>query len=421
MNNRWQPERPVSMDLGDHDVPLSGTHLKGKRIALMITGSIASMKAATIARSLRRYGADVVVYASDEAMRYTTLEALEWSTLNRVVTRLTSAAEHLCDSTPFDVYLLAPATYNSINKFRYGVADGVITTTLASALGRMELGQAKILVAPTMHGTMHNAILTESINYLQDLGVWFIPPREDYGKHNIPATRNIVAAVCRAVSASPLKGVKILVTGGPTPVPVDDVRRLTNRFRGRLGIKIAEELCLRGGDVRLILGDGAIRPADFVSYRVARTYDEYYKMVMDSLNEEDFFFGVYSAAVADYRPKTKATGKLPSGGTLQRIELISTVKVIDDVKNAFPDHYAMTFKYQENLSHDELMQIARNRLDKGYPVVVANRGEEKGPAGEQVAWLVVKDQPEKKLLSKQGIAEGVADHLESIMNQRLKA
>lgn len=81
----------------------------------------------------------------------------------------------------------------------------------------------------------------------------------------------------------------------------------------------------------------------------------------------------------------------------------------------------MTFKYQENLSHDELMKIARNRLDKGYPVVVANRGEEKGPAGEQVAWLVVKDQPEKKLLSKQGIAEGVANHLENIMNQRLKA
>ncbi len=132
------------MDLGDHDVPLSGEHLKGKRIALMITGSIASMKAPTIARSLRRYGADVQVYASEEGLRYTTLEALEWSTMNPVVTRLTSAAEHLSDEKPFDVYLLAPATYNTINKFRYGIADGVITTTLASALGRMEMGLAQI-------------------------------------------------------------------------------------------------------------------------------------------------------------------------------------------------------------------------------------------------------------------------------------
>ena len=75
--------------------------------------------------------------------------------------------------------MLTPATYNTINTFRYGIADGIITTTLASALGRMEMGRARILMVPTMHGTMHNAILTESIKskvplqgFVESLSAW---------------------------------------------------------------------------------------------------------------------------------------------------------------------------------------------------------------------------------------------------------
>ena len=142
----WDFSPPSASELGDHDVPLEGYYLKGKRIALLICGGIAAIRAPMIARALRKYGADVMAFTSKEALRYTTVDALEWSTTNRVITQLTSAAEHLSDNAPFDAYLVAPATYNTINKMALGIADGVITSALGSAIGRMEEGKTKILV-----------------------------------------------------------------------------------------------------------------------------------------------------------------------------------------------------------------------------------------------------------------------------------
>ncbi len=412
----WDFSPPPSCGMGDHDVPDEGTHLKGKSVALVITGGIASMKAPFIARALRRQGARVVVYASEDALRYTTVEALEWSSNNPVVTRLTSAAEHISDANPFDVFLVAPATYNTINKMACGTADGTVSTTLACAIGRMERGQASVLVAPTMHGTLHNSILTDSMKKLHSLGVRIIPPRQDYGKNNIPDERTLVAEVCRAASSSRLKGVKILLTGGPTPVPIDNVRRIVNRFRGKLGVEIAKELHPRGADVRLVHGDGAYRPPRYLDFRIARTYDDYRAIVNRELSDNKYEFGIFSAAVADYRPAVVAEGKIPSGGAINSIELVSTVKIINEVREKWPDLKMITFKYQERLSHDELMAIARKRLETGDLAVVANRGEESSLKGDQLAWLVTKGGDPVKLSSKSGIASGIAAFMESLIS-----
>lgn len=411
----WDFSPPPPSDLQDRQVPAEGTHLAGKRVALMLTGGIAAIKAPFIARALRRQGADVVAFTSEEALRYTTADALEWSTTHPVVTRLTASAEHLSDDAPFDVYLVAPATYNTINKLRHGIADTVVTSALASALGRMERGQASILVAPTMHGTMHTSVLTESLQTLQAMGVRIIPPREAYGKHNIPDTPDLVAEVCRAASSSPLKGKPILVTGGPTPVPIDNVRRITNRFKGRLGIAIAEELWLRGADVTHIQGDGALRPEPFVPCRIARTYDEYREAVSEVIAETGAVAGIFSAAVADYRPAEVVEGKIPSGGALRSIALVPTVKIIDEVKARFADLVMVTFKYQEGVSHERLMEIARERLSRGHSAVVANRGEETGPSGEQIAHLLSGQSQPVRLVGKQAIAQAIADYLEGAL------
>ena len=250
----WDFSSPPRSELGDHDVRSFGKHLEGKRVALMISGGIAAIQAPFIARALRKQGATVVAYASKEGLRYTTEDSLEWSTTNPVITRLSPSAEHLHDAERFDGYLVAPATYNTINKVALGIADGVLTATLAAALGRMVRGDAKVLIAPTMHGDMHTPILTDSMKKLSDMGVRIIPPREDYGKHNIPDTETLVAEVCAELSTSPLKGRRILVTGGPTPVPIDNVRLITNRFTGKLGTAIADELTLRGAQVQFVLG-----------------------------------------------------------------------------------------------------------------------------------------------------------------------
>lgn len=423
--SEWDLTPPPPADLGDHDVPREGHLLEGRRVALMVTGGIAAMKAPLIARALRRHGAEVVAFLSDEGARYVTLDTLEWSTTHPVVTHLTASAEHLSDSEPFDAYLVAPATYNTINKLAHGIADGAITASLASALGRLERSREEgkprpqILIAATLHGSLHNSILTESLRRLRDLGVRLIPPREDYGKHNIPDEGALVAEVCRAVSGSPLRGRRVLVTGGPTPVAIDSVRRITNRFRGTLGTRIAEELWLRGAAAYLILGGGAYRPPDWLPHEIVPTYDDYLERVMAVLGEEPFAAGVFSAAVADYRPKQVLPGKTPSGGALRTIELEPTKKVIREVRNAFPDLHGVTFKYEEGVSHDELLEIARRRLAEGSAAVVANRGEEM--EGEHVAWLVTPEEEPEKLVSKPGIARGIADHLERALPVRRNA
>lgn len=424
----WDLSPPPPSDLGDREVPRDGDQLAGRRVALMVTGGIAAMKAPLIARALRRRGADVVAFLSHEGARYVTEDTLEWSTTHPVVTRLTASAEHLSDAEPFDAYLVAPATYNTINKLAHGIADGAVTASLASALGRLEHAsrarklekpvRPQILIAATMHGSLHNSILTESLERLRSMGVRLIPPREDYGKHNIPDEGALVAEVCRAVSESPLRGRRILVTGGPTPVAVDSVRRLTNRFRGTLGTLIAEELWLRGAAEYLVLGGGAYRPPDWLPHEIVPTYDDYRERVLAVLDEgaagdASYRAGIFSAAVADYRPKEVRTGKIPSGGELQTIELVPTRKVIREVRERHPDLHMVTFKYEEGVSHDELMEIARKRAGEGYEAVVANRGEEMGD--DHVAWLVTPEGEPRKMVGKTGIARALADYLEAVL------
>lgn len=416
MTETWDFTPPPPSSLGDHEVPAVGDHLAGKRVALLITGGIAAMKAPLVARALRRQGAEVVAFVSAEGLRYVTADTLEWSTVHPVITRLTPAAEHLSDDSPFDAYLVAPATYNTINKIAAGIADSLITSAVASAIGRMEqeADGPRVLVAPTMHGSLHNSILTASLQRLVGLGVRMIPPRQDYGKHNLPDEPVLVAEICRAVSASPLAGRKILVTGGPTPVPIDAVRRLTNKFRGELGALVAEELYLRGADVRLVHGEGSYRPPDHLPWRPAHTYDEYRDAVLEEL-AEGCEAAVFSAAVADYRPEQPLSGKTPSGGTLE-LELVPTEKVVRLARERFADLHMVTFKYQEEVDHDELLAIARKRLELGYQAVVANRGEERGPDGEQVAWLVTGDGEPQRAIGKPAIARRIAEHLEAALD-----
>lgn len=404
----WNFQPPSPSSLGDHDVPLDGAQLAGRRIALMVCGGIAAMKAPFVARALRRRGAEVVAFASEEALRYVAADTLEWATNRPIISRLTYKAEHLSDGAPFDAYLVAPATYNTINKVASGVADGVITAAMASALGRLSRGQSAVLMAPTMHGSMHNPILVESCRRLAAMGVFLVAPRDDYGKHNLPDEAVLVAAVCRAVSRSPLRGKRVLVTGGPTPTPIDGVRRLTNRFRGRLGAEIAAELVLRGADTLLIHGDGAWRPPAWIPYEVAHTYEDYKTRVLSRL-DAGYAAGVFSAGVADYRPKVRAEGKIPSGLATLRLELEPTEKVIDLARAEHPELHVVAFKYLEGVPHERLMEVARARLTR-YPAVVANRSEE-WEGGQQVAWLFTQD-GEQPLVGKPAIAQAICDHLE---------
>lgn len=406
----WDFAAPTPSDMGDHDVPMVSQRLAGRRIALLVTGSIAAMKAPELARGLRRHGARVTAFASEDALRYVAREALEWATLGPVVTGLTWRAEHLSDAAPFDAYLLAPATHSTIAKMAQGIGDTLVTAALISALGRMERGETQVLVAPTMHATMHNAQLVDNARRLAAQGVRFVTPRDAYGKHNLPDTETLCIALGRALSTSPLSGRRIMVTAGPTPVPIDGVRRIVNRFRGRLGARIAEELTWRGAEAELILGDGAWRPKTPMPVTVVRSFDEYRDMVVERA-QSGLWAGVFSAGVADYRPKRPAKGKIASGQSSLMLELEPTEKVIDLAMNAGGAMHTVAFKYLEGVSEEELTRVAAKRLDR-CALVVATRGED--THGSEQRALLVRKGGVSAVDNKAAIAAAIADHLEGL-------
>lgn len=406
----WDFTPPPLSDFKDHDVNPKGQALAGRRIALLITGSIAAYRAPDLIRELRREGAEVVVFASKESLRYVAKEALAWTSLHPVVDEFTADAEHLSDSAPFHAYLVAPATYNVINKMALGMADSVVTSTLASALGKMAQGQASVLVAPAMHGSMHNSILTESFKKLRTLGVQIIPPRQEYGKNNLASLEVIVAEVIRSLTFASLHGKEILVTGGATPVYLDRIRCLTNHFTGALAIQIAQEAYFRGAKVHLVLGAKSQVPPGYLPHQAIATYDDYVTTVETLLKTHPISCGIFSAAVADYRPEAIFAGKIPSGQP-QTLKLLPTEKVIQRVRSQFPELFMVTFKYEENMTHEELLKVAQTRLDAGYPLIVANRGNEKGAHGEQVAWLIEQDHTPQKMLGKPQIAQALLERL----------
>ncbi|MCB1405496.1 MAG: hypothetical protein KDK01_04350 [Rhodobacteraceae bacterium] len=406
----WDFGAPTASGMGDHDVPRASDRLAGRRIALLVTGGIAAMKTPEVARGLRRHGASVTAFASEDALRYVAREALEWATLGPVITGLTWRAEHLSDAAPFDAYLVAPATHSTIAKMAHGIGDTVVAATLISALGRMERGQTQVLVAPTMHGTMHNAQLVDNARRLAAQGVRLIRPRDAYGKHNLPDTETLCIAVGRALSTSPLAGRRIMVTAGPTPVPIDGVRRIVNRFRGRLGARVAEELTWRGAEAELILGDGAWRPKTPMPITVTRTFDEYRDTVV-ARARSGLWAGIFSAGVADYRPKQAVSGKIASGQASLMLDLEPTEKVIDLAMNAGGAMHTVAFKYLEDVTEEELVRVAAKRLDRAG-LVVATRGED--TRGTEQRALMVRADGVTPIDNKAAIAAAIADYLESL-------
>ncbi len=411
----WDFQPPTDSELIDREVRITGSHLEGKRIALLITGSIAAYRCPDLVRDLRREGAEVQVFATREGLRYVSREALEWNSLNPVIDQFSSEAEHLSDNTPTDAYLVAPASYSVINKAVLGIADSVVSSAIAAALGRMERKDVPLLFAPAMHGAMHNSILTDNLRKLHEMGAEIIPPRQSHGKNNLASADTMVAATIRALNRTRLKDQGLLITGGPTPVPVDHIRHITSRFTGGLAIEIAREAWFRGASVHLLLGRGSLAPPEFLAVARAADYEEYRTELERILGEKTIDWGIFSAAVADYQPESVYEGKLPSGKNELPLTLRPTVKVIEEIHVKYPELNMIPFKYEENVSHEELMSIAATRLNNGdYPMIVANRKEDFIEEGEQVAWLVAGDQEPRRVVGKPGIARALLDWIESV-------
>ncbi len=410
----------------DRVVAALGTHLCGKHIALVVTGSIAAYKAPELARMIRRYGGEVSVYLTKDAAKLVSAEALRWAVGNVgavYADALSGNVEHLTtrEGKRYDGYLVCPATYNILNKVAHGVADEPASTLLAAALGRLERLGAPLLFVPTMNGDMLTSVLAGSLRVLEGAGAYLVRPRTTHGKWELPDTHEIVLALCRKLSKSVLSNRAILLTAGPTPVRLDRVRVVTNLFRGALGIALAEELVARGANVRFLFGGDPQRLPPYLRGVTVpyRDFDEYLSRVVENVRDGNldgatYVAGIFSAAVADYRPETVFDGKISSGvgEGIVLPRFIPTPKVIDRVRDLAPALPMITFKLMANVSEEQLLTEARRRLAK-FQFIIANRLEDLGRDGNSLRYLVSRDGEERFCGDNRALAAKILDMLES--------
>ncbi len=356
--------------------------LKGKRIVLAVTGSIASVEAVKLARELKRRGAEVVAVMSESATKIVHPNALEFATGRRVITELRRAehVELLGYNGLADLLLIAPATANTISKIAHGIADTPPTLMALTALG----SGRRVIIAPAMHGAMFDAI-GENLNRLRKLGVEIVPPRMEEGKAKLANLDVICLFVERALYPKDLKDKKVVVTSGPTYEHLDPIRFISNRSSGRMGNEIALECWRRGAEVVLITSKPL--PYELPDFRqiVVRSVMDMLDAVLREVRDADLF--VSAAAPSDFvvdmvETKIKTVEELT-------IKLRMAPKIIKEVRKVYNGHI-IGFKAETGLSDEELVMVARKKMEEDrLEMVVANDVKVRGMGTEDTRIVVV--------------------------------
>ncbi|MGB7532439.1 MAG: bifunctional phosphopantothenoylcysteine decarboxylase/phosphopantothenate--cysteine ligase CoaBC [Halobacteriota archaeon] len=349
--------------------------LSGKSIVLGVTGSIAAVKTVELARELIRHGADVYGVMSEAATEIIHPYTLHYATGHDVITKLMGNIEHvefLGMEGSADLFIIAPCTANTLNKIAGGVSDTPVTAFATTAFG----SGIPIIVVPAMHETMYkNPILTANRDKLRKLGVTVLGPRFDEGLAKIDSAEDIILAVERVLSPKKLAGKRILITGGPTIEPIDPIRILTNRSSGRTGIELAKEAYKQGAEVTLVHSKELNLEEGIKEVKV-ETAREMIDTCVTELREgkekeEGYDVLISSAAISDFTADSSET-KILSGEDFY-LHLVPTGKLIDEVKREFPELVIVGFKAETNVSEEELIRKAREKMDDhNIEMVVAN-------------------------------------------------
>ena len=352
-----------------------GSELARRKIALLVSSSVASFKTPEIARELMRHGADVYVVISPATEKMVGADLLEWATGNPVVKELTGKLEHIAlagnSSTRVDLVLISPATANTIGKLASGIDDTPVTTVAATAIG----SKIPVLIAPAMHEPLYDhPIVQENIERLKRIGVEFIEPEIVEGKAKIASTEKVVRAVLTRLAShkKDLQGHKVLVTAGPTIERIDPVRVITNRSSGKMGVALAEEVASRGAETTLILGPGSVAPpAGVKTIRVESTEDMLNATVKElKEGKHDLVFA--AGAPSDYKPKSTSLRKIKTRKEKSiTLELQVTPKIITEARKANPKAFIVAFKTEHNVSNDELVSEAFEILSENTADLVA--------------------------------------------------
>ena len=311
--------------------------LKGKKIVLGITGSIAAYKACLILRLLVRQGAEVQVVITEAGKQFITPVTLSALSGKPVVSEFFAASDgtwhsHVDLGIWADAMLIAPCTASSLGKMAHGIADNMLITTYLSM-------KAPVFVAPAMDLDMYAHPSTQAnIDRLRQVGDIIIEPQAGFlasgleGKGRMEEPENIVATLEKyfegedngrtCVAQGQLAGKKVLITAGPTYEKIDPVRFIGNYSSGKMGFALAEECSRRGADVVLVAGPVSLQSSAAIRRIDVESADEMHAACVVEFAHADA--AILCAAVADFKPAAVAAQKIKREGDGLTLKLAAT-------------------------------------------------------------------------------------------------
>jgi len=376
------------------------SRLRGKTIVLGITGSIAATECFAVIREMIRHGAKVVPVMTSSAAKLVAADAIEFASGMKPILDLTGQTEHikyLGDPTAADLFIVYPATANTISKMVMGIDDTSVTSMATVALG----SKIPVAVAPAMHEFMYiNPAITKNIETLRSWGVHMIGPHTDGIRAKAASKDEVVSWAIRLLSRDDLSGKRILVIGGRSEEPLDSMRIITNRSTGQMAVALAQRAFERGAKVELWMGGHTVPLPDFIPLRRFATVSDLVGMV-DSIDHD---MVIVPAALADFAPADTKEGKIPSDESCE-IVLNPVPKVLPLIRKRCD--VVVGYKAESGLGLRELEAKARKRMDEyGLAAIVANDIDDAGRSTSSI--LLITERTVKNIT---GAKSEVSEHI----------
>jgi phosphopantothenoylcysteine decarboxylase/phosphopantothenate--cysteine ligase len=392
-----------------------------RRVLLGITGGVAAYKSAHLARLLTASGAEVTAVMTESATRFVgpdTFAALTGRPVHTSLWERPGEVLHVRLAHETDLAIVAPATANLLAKLANGLADDLLTSTLLEYAG-------PLVIAPAMHtGMWEHPATRGNAETLAARGVTFVGPVEGALAHGDSgvgrlAEPEVIAAEALAIldgaAEASLSGCAVVVTAGPTYEPIDPVRFIGNHSSGKMGVAVAAEAIRRGASVRLILGPGAVAPPPAAEVVRVTTAEQMRDAVMQHADAADAI--VMAAAVADFRPKDAAAGKLKKDEGTPEVVLEPTPDILTELGERPERPYLVGFAAEtSDIEAHGRAKLARKRADLLVANEVGREGTGFGSETNHAAILSVNgDDVAIRDWTKRELASAIVDRIEAAL------
>ncbi|RLD57235.1 MAG: bifunctional phosphopantothenoylcysteine decarboxylase/phosphopantothenate--cysteine ligase CoaBC [Bacteroidetes bacterium] len=393
--------------------------LKGKKILIGVTGSIAAYKIPFLVRLLKKEEAEVKVLISDAGKDFVTPLTLSTLSENPVLNSFFDGSSgewesHVELGNWADVYLVAPVTATTLGKMANGIADNLLIATYLAA-------KCPVFFAPAMDLDMFlHPSTAENVRRLTSFGNIEIKPKEGELASGLigPGRMEEPEAIVKRLSAffekkKDFNGKKVLITAGPTYEAIDPVRFIGNHSSGKMGYAIAEVLADRGANVVLITGPVNINTSHKNIKRIDVTSaNEMYEACVNEFDNTDI--GILSAAVADYSPKETAKEKIKKKTGLLSIDLKPTKDILAELgRRKTERQFLVGFALE---TENEFANAEKKLKNKNLDFIVLNSLKEKGAGfGHDTNKITIIEENLKlskyELKSKQEVAIDIVDKI----------